>query len=175
MQSDWVCGHRTGIFGRTWSQSTWPRWRMMKVGLYIFIGLFFNNPEVLDIMATLSNLAVRAAAFATTYPECLHWKYRQRWVGDMVIYGSLLLQISLIKVFFGPCAVGFGSTKSHKNQVSMIGTKILIFLVELEFLSFEVTVKGSASWRILTQFQSCVCKQLGETGRRIHPVFAICW
>lgn len=51
-------------------------------------------------MATLSNLAVRAAAFATTYPECLHWKYRQRWVGDMVIYGSLLLQISLIEVLF---------------------------------------------------------------------------
>ena len=119
MQSDWICGHRTRIFGRTWSQSTWPRWSMMKLGLYIFIGLFFNNPEVLDIMATLSNLAVRAAAFATTYPECLHWKYRQRWVGDMVIYGSLLLQISLIKVFFGPCAVGFGSTKSHKNQVIM--------------------------------------------------------
>lgn len=81
--------------------------------------VFLNNPEVLDIMATLSNLAVRAAAFATTYPECLHWKYRQRWVGDMVIYGSLLLQISLIEVFFGPCAVGFGSTKSHKNQVIM--------------------------------------------------------
>lgn len=68
--------------------------------IYFHWFVFFNNPEVLDIMATLSNLAVRAAAFATTYPECLHWKYRQRWVGDMVIYGSLLLQISLIEVLF---------------------------------------------------------------------------
>ena len=61
----------------------------MKSGLDMF-NVFFIDPEVLDIMATLSNLAVRAAAFATTYPECLHWKYRQRWVGDMVIYGSIL-------------------------------------------------------------------------------------
>lgn len=33
--------------------------------------------QVLDVMATLSNLAVRASAFATEYPECLHWKYRR--------------------------------------------------------------------------------------------------
>eukprot|EP00913_Durusdinium_trenchii_P035055 g32792.t1 len=33
---------------------------------------------VLDIMATLSNLALRATAFATAYPECLHWKYRPK-------------------------------------------------------------------------------------------------
>jgi len=40
--------------------------------------LFLGCQGVLDIMATLSNLAVRAAAFATTYPECLHWKYRPK-------------------------------------------------------------------------------------------------
>eukprot|EP00435_Cladocopium_sp_Y103_P061725 s740_g23.t1 len=40
--------------------------------------LFLGCEGVLDIMATLSNLTVRAAAFANLYPECLHWKYRPK-------------------------------------------------------------------------------------------------
>ncbi|CAJ1358578.1 unnamed protein product [Effrenium voratum] len=40
--------------------------------------LFLGCQGVLDVMATLSNLAVRASAFATEYPECLHWKYRPK-------------------------------------------------------------------------------------------------
>ena len=89
-----------------------------------FVFRFFNNPKVLDIMATLSNLAVRAAAFATTYPECLHWKYRQRWVGDMVIYGSHIGRVQCC----GATSCYLRLTL-HRGVfwVIMIGTKILIY------------------------------------------------
>ena len=39
--------------------------------------LLFVSSEVLDIMATLSNLAVRSTSFANLNAECLHWKYRR--------------------------------------------------------------------------------------------------
>ena len=38
--------------------------------------LFLASQTVLDVVATLSQLAIRATAFATRFPECLHWKYR---------------------------------------------------------------------------------------------------
>ena len=38
--------------------------------------LFLGSQTVLDVVKTLSQLAIRASAFATRFPECLHWKYR---------------------------------------------------------------------------------------------------
>ncbi|CAK9067717.1 Hypothetical protein SCF082_LOCUS34225, partial [Durusdinium trenchii] len=59
------------IFSRTPTIGSSQTQRLMEL-------LFLGCEGVLDIMATLSNLALRATAFATAYPECLHWKYRPK-------------------------------------------------------------------------------------------------
>ncbi|CAE8720081.1 unnamed protein product, partial [Polarella glacialis] len=40
--------------------------------------LFLDSRSVLDMLATIASLAVRASSFAARNSECLHWKYRPK-------------------------------------------------------------------------------------------------
>ncbi|CAE7420446.1 nipblb [Symbiodinium natans] len=65
--------------------------------------LFLGSRTVLDIMATLSNLAARSTSFAHLNAECLHWKYRPKPVhihlhtNDIARLGQALLCFMIMK------------------------------------------------------------------------------